>query len=240
MTWQIFEAHDRVDERVVARARAQGRKWNMDDMKHLGPEWSGRDRRLNPLYAARPRAFRGGGWLVLVPLMVMWGFVSGPRGMIPNGAVELMLIVAFVPGVAVLAYSFLMPRWLEGVHWRLSLESDRLHYRAESYWAPFGSSPAGWAVPLASIARVETGATADWEPVRRAVLRKKPVPREEVQTFLFMDDGSRRVIASVHGGRESMSTLAHSIRSWLQAMRERMDRAARDDVGTVSGEGFTT
>ncbi|HEV2817038.1 MAG TPA: hypothetical protein VGW40_07440 [Allosphingosinicella sp.] len=240
MTWQIFEAHDRVDERVVARARAEGRKWNMDDMKHLGPEWSGGDRRLNPLHATRPRAFFVGGWLVLVPLLVLLGFVFGPRGMIPKGAVELMLIVAFFPGVAVLAYGFLMPRFLEGLRWRLSLESNGLHYQAQSYWAPFVSSPEGWAVPLASIARVETGATADWEPVRRAVLREKPVPREEVQTFLFMDDGSRRVIATVHGGRESMSTLAHSIRSWLQAMRERMDRTARDDFVTVSGEGFST
>jgi hypothetical protein len=239
MTWQILDGHERFDERGITKARAEGRKWNRDDMKPLGPLWWGRDSRLNPLHTTRPRAFLIGGWLVLVPLLLLWGFVSGPRGMIPKGVAELMLIISFLPGLAVLFYGFAMPRFFEGLRWRLSLDSEGLHHEAQSYWAPLVSSPKSWSVPLDAIARVETGATAEWEPMRRGLLRDKPVPREEVQTFLFMADGSRRVIATVHGGRESMSTLGQSIRSALQAMRESAERSGSGHAASSEpGEGF--
>jgi hypothetical protein len=75
--------------------------------------------------------------------------------------------------------------------------------------------------------------------MRRGLLRDRPVPREEVQAFLFMADSSRRVIATVHGGRESMSTLAQSIRSALQAMRERAERSESGHAASSEpGEGF--
>jgi hypothetical protein len=203
----------RTDERALARA--QRGSWNLDEMKDLGPQWRGRNRYLNPLHATRPRAIFIGGWLVLFPLLVLWAFVSGPRGMVPRSVVETLLILAFLPGVATLFYAFAMPRFFESQSWVLSLDRQGLTYRARSYWEPLLAAPEGWSARLDDVARVETAATAQWEPTRRALLGDKPAPREEVQAFLFMTDGSRRVIATVHGGRESMATLAHSIRSRL-------------------------
>lgn len=233
MTWHILQAHNRIDDRVVAKARAEGRKFSRADMKHLGPEWWGADRRLNPLHATRPRAFLMGGWLVGIFLLTLLAWRSG---LISTSSVELLAIFALLPGVAALIYGFEMPRFLASHSWRLMLDDEGLHYQPVSYWEPFVRIE-GWSVPLHEVARVETGATADWAPMRSFLLRDKPTPREEVQTFLFLADGSRRVIATVHGGRESMSTLAHSIRSSLQAMRE---RRVRSEIATVSGEGFDT
>lgn len=238
MSWGVLEGHERFDERGIAKAKAQGRKWSKADARPLGPQWWGSDRRHNSLYATRVRAFFIGAWLVLVPLLLLWGFVSGPRGMIPKSAVELMLILGIPLGLAALSWGYLMPRYWEGARWRLSLDPEGLHYEAKSYWAPFGSAES-WSVRVQDVSRVETGPAADWEPTRSGFLRDKPTPREEMQTFLFMADGSRRVVATVHGGRESLLTLAESIRSSLPTMREQTERAAtKRALSSEPGEGF--
>jgi hypothetical protein len=77
-----------------------------------------------------------------------------------------------------------------------------------------------WSVPITSIARVEISATAQWVPARPGLVGDNPVSGDEVQAFLFMDNGSRRVIATEHGGRESLSKLTHSIRTWLDRQRQ--------------------
>lgn len=79
-------------------------------------------------------------------------------------------------------------------------------------------------MPLASVARVESGLTRDWAPARRyrthivgSLLRR--VPDHEYQTFLVLADGSRRVVRTVNADREGTAMLAHSIRAWLEACR---------------------
>lgn len=83
-----------------------------------------------------------------------------------------------------------------------------------------GNRPAeSWSAPLADIARVEAGATKQWISSRRLGNVIHPVTDVEWQTFLFMNDGSRRVICSINGNRETAATLAQSVRSWLEAMK---------------------
>jgi hypothetical protein len=85
-----------------------------------------------------------------------------------------------------------------------------------------GNRPAeSWSAPLADIARVEAGATQQWISSRRLGNVLHPVSEAESQVFLFMNDGSRRVIYSINGNREVAATLAQSVRSWLEAMKAR-------------------
>jgi hypothetical protein len=82
-------------------------------------------------------------------------------------------------------------------------------------------SAESWSAPLADIARVEAGATQQWISSRRLGNVFHPVSEAESQVFLFMNDGSRRVICSINGNREVAATLAQSVRSWLEAMKAR-------------------
>ncbi|MEA3013353.1 MAG: hypothetical protein QOD42_1898 [Sphingomonadales bacterium] len=85
-----------------------------------------------------------------------------------------------------------------------------------------GNRPAeSWSAPLADIARVEAGSTQQWISSRRLGNVIHPVSEAESQVFLFMNDGSRRVICSINGNREVAATLAQSVRSWLEAMKAR-------------------
>jgi hypothetical protein len=255
MTWHVLEAHHRFDPCVAKSLAVQGRKWSMADMKHLGPEWWGEHQHLNPLWESRPRA-------LLYGIITVGGFVlalfGAIQGIIPRGSVSMLAYFMLPLGLTALAYFFLVPKFLVG-RWRLSAQRDTLTYESPgivgellelALAGPFGdvlqrlgvsANLRGWSVSSASIARIETGPTADWQPLRRYGLFEKPVPRDEVQAFLFLADGSRRVIANVHGGRESMAMLTQSIRSWLDQQRQG-ERLASQERGSVamleSGEGF--
>lgn len=98
-----------------------------------------------------------------------------------------------------------------------------------------------WNARLADVARVETSATAEWEPARPGMLGDTEVSRDEVQAFLFMNNGSRRVIASVHAGREDMAKLTHSIRTWIDEQRrtERVTGETRKQIAALeTADGF--
>jgi hypothetical protein len=215
--------------------------WDFRD-SYLRLEWWGTNRHLNPLASTRPVAFSSGAALVSAFLLALWVYVSGPRGMIPQWVMEFISLIAFLPGFLALSYAFLVPPLLDGLVWQLTLEGDVLTYRAQSYWHPIIRKMESWSVPFDKVARVETGATSDWQPTRPGLLWDKPVPRNEAQTFLFMDDGSRRVIATLHDGRESLSTLAQSMRSHFE--RRRSTAAARplstqESIRVAhAGEGF--
>lgn len=99
-----------------------------------------------------------------------------------------------------------------------------------------GNRPAeSWKASLADIARVEAGATKQWIASRRLGNVIHPVSDAEWQVFLFMNDGSRRVICSINGNREPAATLAQSVRSWLEAMKARPAVPARS---YARAEGF--
>jgi hypothetical protein len=78
-------------------------------------------------------------------------------------------------------------------------------------------SAESWSAPLADIARVEAGSTQQWISSRRLGNVIHPVSEAESQVFLFMNDGSRRVICSINGNREMAAMLAQSVRSWFEA-----------------------
>ena len=76
-----------------------------------------------------------------------------------------------------------------------------------------------WKASLADIARVEAGSTKQWIGSRRLGNVIHPVSDGESQTFLFMNDGSRRVICSINGNRESAAMLAQSVRAWFEGAK---------------------
>lgn len=235
-----------------------GDKWlpqwshNIDDLDAarvgLGPIWRGDNAHLFQLHALRGRALVFALVYLGLGALALWGFVSGPRGMVPQVVVNLLLLFALVLGAPALLFAFLAPETVPGNRWSLDLRDGRFHYQAASYWWPLVAGKASWSAGLDDVARVEAGARAEWQPTRPGFIGKRPTPRDEWQTFLFLSDGSRRVVATVHEGREEMLQLAHSIRSYVLAAREAVgaDRADRQafDRGCdgrrlpPSGEGF--
>jgi hypothetical protein len=236
----------------------------------LGPLWSGCDSLYNPRHKQRWPVFIVGVALIVIHFMLESIFVSYLyNGLNAEDVDELTLKslkFVFLPGAGALLYAgwfcrkYLMRRWqLEAAHNSLiySRPLGPIHQfiaefqnEAPAFLRPtvgrllpeVSSGPSEkWRARIADVARVETSATADWEPARQGLLGDNAVSRDEVQAFLFMHDGSRRVIAKVHGGREDMAKLTHSIRSWLDGQRqpERLIEAKRVAVAAPdSADGF--
>lgn len=119
--------------------------------------------------------------------------------------------------------------------WTLSAGGGVIRYCAGDFppgLDPFEVESPAWSVRLDQVSRVESGLTREWQPGRKygggpifandrstgmifssGVLE---VPSVEYQTFLFLADGSRRVIYTVNANRQSAGTLAQSIRSWIE------------------------
>lgn len=133
-----------------------------------------------------------------------------------------------------------------------------LTYRASEFSPhldPGGVGGSHWSVSLDDIARVESGRTAEWIPHR--AMAHGPlwasgrdgdgvlfgggfvaVPPTEYQTFLFLSDGSRRVISTLHNGREETAKLAASVRAWVEAQRAAPPEILLVDSAAERGEGF--
>lgn len=124
--------------------------------------------------------------------------------------------------------------------WTLWASATGLSYNAGPFSGDLDSTGVGtshWSVRLDDIARVEVGRTADWQTRRfypggplyvqgagdSGVIFSDgsfPLSRTaEFQTFLYLNDGSRRVIYTVNAMREEAGMLAHSIRAWVEAAR---------------------
>lgn len=137
-------------------------------------------------------------------------------------------------GVAVIIFAATKAKPGTGIFrsWKLTATASELFYDAGPFSAPLdpyqvARKGSHWSVLLNAVARVEAGRTVEWDSVRR--YEGKPmdsregfakIPDVEYQVFLFMADGSRRVIYTVNGDREDAGTLAHSIRSWIEAQRD--------------------
>ncbi|HYH70389.1 MAG TPA: hypothetical protein VEX16_03700 [Methyloceanibacter sp.] len=182
---------------------------------------------------------------------------------LPNGALDMFdddNLAVFIPFVALVVGSSAYATWrtrralkercprpgkfYERV-WRLEATPGNLCYNAEDftpYLDPRGVSRQGhfWLVTLDQIARVESGPTVEWQRMREYEGRPsfmdqfQPIPPAEYQTFLFLNDGSRRVILTANADRESCGTLAMSIRAWLVEQRNRTGVP----VGTAAGFGL--
>jgi hypothetical protein len=118
--------------------------------------------------------------------------------------------------------------------------AGRLSYQAADFSPALDPEGDGesWEIPVDSVARVEVGRTAEWQ-ARRAYPYGPvysqgrdesgvffsdgtlAVPQEEYQTYLFLNNGVRVVVATMHNGREDAMRLAASVRAWIDAQRQR-------------------
>ena len=201
--------------------------WRRESGRDGLPIWRGRDSIVN-VHQVEAWEVMGCGY----PLG--WGLLIGGFFLLNTGEhgigatlTSLLGWVCFLCGGATLLCFWLIGRggglsgrsfFDEG--WSLSeIRTDTFHglvfKRMESANRPAES----WAASLAEIARVEAGATKQWISSRRLGNVIHSVTDVECQTFLFMNDGSRRVICSINGDREAAATLAQSVRAWFEAMK---------------------
>lgn len=136
--------------------------------------------------------------------------------------------------------------------WSLTASAGGFVYRAGPFDRPLDPlqitrDGSRWSVRLDAVARVEAGCTVEWDRVRR--YEGKPsdsldgiakIPGNEYQTFIFMADGSRRVIYTGNGDREGAGMLAHSIGTWIEARRNEAKSRTTSPAALVAagGEGF--
>jgi hypothetical protein len=73
-----------------------------------------------------------------------------------------------------------------------------------------------WFVPLNAVSRVETARTADFTPARKYGSQWLGTPEHEWQVFLFLNDGTRRVIHQANAARDDCAALAASIREYVE------------------------
>jgi hypothetical protein len=184
-----------------------------------------------------------------------------------SGATILWLVLLALVGsvswcvfVRVEAAIPLLPSAMFDRDWKLHAGEGgmTLTYRASEfspYLAQAGVGGSHWSVSLNDIARVESGRTAEWIPHR--AMAHGPlwasgrdgdgvlfgggfvaVPPTEYQAFLFLNDGSRRVISTLHNGREETAKLAASVRAWVEAQRAAPLEILLVGSADERGEGF--
>lgn len=236
----------------------------------FAPQWVGIDSLYNPRHHQRWKFLVLGASLIVIHFALVSIFASFIYGYLSADDVDRLalksLTFVFLPGLASLVYGGWFCRKYINSPWKLEALYGELIYSRPPHWLktkiaewnndsiPFALTVGlflsfdlydkwpKWRAKLADVARVETSATADWEPARLGLLGDTIVPRDEVQAFLFMHNGSRRVIARVHAGREDMAKLTHSIRSWLDQQRqpERITNEKRAHVAALeSADGFS-
>ena len=131
--------------------------------------------------------------------------------------------------------------------WTLRPTPEGLAYAAGAFSDELDASEASrdggqWSVPLSAIARVEVAPTTQWIPSRNyrgfsiGTPRVQAVPPHEYQTFLFMADGSRRVIYTGNADFEGAAILAHSVRTWVEA--QKVEALAVHTCSPREREGF--
>jgi len=82
-----------------------------------------------------------------------------------------------------------------------------------------------WKTALDAISRVEISRTSEFTPARRyagtphGIDPIQSVPRDEWQTFLFLKDGTRRVVYHANAARDDCAALAASIREYVEQAR---------------------
>lgn len=195
--------------------------WKID--KSGGPKWSGTDIVYNT--ASEPR------WFFLLPgiagLILYIATKGHGSGAVDRALNSVFTVLVLFPSLGSIAYGVtLFPQWSRRP-WTLTARAGDLWYHGEYSW---------WA-PLDVITSVEVGRTVDWIPSRRSGLGHAPVSEFEWQVFLFMADGSRRVIHSVNARRESAARLAASIKSWIDGQRAALAEAVPVAHDTAR-EGF--
>jgi hypothetical protein len=199
-----------------------------------------------------------GGLAALAPL----GDMFTPRGVgwwvrsMGVGTFALVTLLGFVclagsVGAALLTALEKPSGWITR-RWSLTASASRLVYEASRFSAPLDPlqvtrDGSRWSVPLDAVSRVEAGRSVEWQAVR--VYEGKPfdsrdgvakIPDNEYQTFLFMADGSRRVIYTGNADREGAGMLAQCIGAWIEARRNEAKSKTASPAALVAAgeEGF--
>jgi hypothetical protein len=209
------------------------------------PIWRGRDSIVN-MHRLKAVELKGCGWPVAVVLLVAAVLMIG-AGLSGGSAVDglgvalgIIGLIGVAPVIYVLAQAEagggLSTREFFDEAWTLreirTAEFHGLVFRREaSESRPLET----WRAPLAQIARVEAGGTQQWQSSRQLGNMLHEVTSYESQAFLFMGDGSRRVICSVNGHLEATGTLAESVRSWFET-RKAQETLARQCADTRPAE----
>lgn len=216
--------------------------WAVHDDDADAPVWAGEDSAFDK-YASKERANRLGllGGIISIALL-MFGLMVFVRGGGLDMMAGLVIMLGSVAWFAVKSYSPGPTRFL-GRQWVLEVQGDRLAYIAQHAPGDIQLWPSEeWSLRIDDIARVESGLTKEWQAVRHYRPEQKhhhldAIPDVEYQTFLFLSDGSRRVLYTANAAREATATFAHSVRSWLE--RQRNAAKARDTSPDHQiGEGF--
>lgn len=192
--------------------------WSREDAEGE-TRWIGRYSVFNKHTAFRAILMR---WVIGTPFLM---FVGGPM-LLGRGAGDFFW---FVGGLSILFISlpcglarlltvrgevnddeFISPLWT-----LRSLDGELVYARADAVDYPGDK----WAVRLDEVARVEVDKTENWETGRQTAEGWLPTSPFEYQVFLSMRNGSLRVITRVNADRQACSTLAASIRDWLDAKR---------------------
>lgn len=177
------------------------------------PIWSGVDRIYNLRYSDQKA----------MNVLAIFFMILGSIMLIISFGLSFDLLSVFM-GLGSLAYGFSMrapssPKFI-GPKWVITSYGDGLAFRGNDEWA----------VNLDEIARIETGQTCEFTPSRDyrglvplPLLSSKEdwqtTPKTEWQTFLFLNDSTRRVIYHANADRDGCAALAHSIRSYLETAR---------------------
>jgi hypothetical protein len=236
--------------------------WHSKTAPCGAPVWTGLDHIVDPWWdnRARSHVYDNIAEGVMIGLLFLgisfclesaflyspWG-IQGWRG---STAVAIIYLCA-APTCGVIAWRMaikrdwkLPSRFFER-RWTLQAKDGQLIYEAKPF--SLGLDPlevcrhgSSWHVAVDEIARVESGLTVEWQPGRRYETgplwhaKNLAVSQYEFQTFLFLNDGTRRVIFTSNANREGCGSLATSIRAWLENARAQ----ARRSGGVSAEEGF--
>jgi hypothetical protein len=199
-------------------------RWFVSNDDNGLPVWRGQDAIFNALNVDQAQSFANVKGCLVVPAVLVGIVVCGTSS-IPLG----LLIMLGAPALMAMGnkpkISFL------GQKWELRAGSDFIEY--ETAPPPNGVRFSGpnFKVAVSEIARVEIDNTVKYTPARDygGAGREqdfKTVPEHEWQVFLFMADGTRRVIHHANADRDDCAALAASIRSWLESTRHAPASAA--------------
>lgn len=203
------------------------------------PTWSGTDsiynsardqRRGMGMYGIAAIAM---GLFFALPIssVLSWDPITEGAGVFIGLLAWLMILI----GLGFALFAFAVPELIK-TDWTLRASADgKLAYTGVQ-WGDFSGEKLLWVVAVQRVARVESGATREWEGERRFGFKPLPIREHEFQAYLFLDDGRRLVVATIDHGREATGALAQSIRTWVEAHNRSAKPAARPD-GPVP-EGF--
>ena len=221
--------------------------WTMEHTGDGMPRWSGADsvydvwwhKRTGKVYANIVVGvllfLMGMGALVCLEVAqdhAPWGD-QGWRGWYGTALLFLLgaVVLACAAVLTLLRYDWsILPEFITR-NWTLSAGADGLTYRAGNFdWRLVATEVSrdglAWSVALDNVTRVESAPTRQWQGARRykggpAFSRDvAEIPSMEHQVFLFLADGSRRVVHTVNGDPETASMLALSIRSWVEEQKQ--------------------